>query len=43
MPALTAWELRDSAYVLVGDVTGDERYVATAPYPVTVSPAALRG
>lgn len=40
-PSLTAWELRDGAYVGVGDVRGDETYHARLPYPVDVTPRAL--
>jgi len=40
-PAMTAWDLRHGAYVEVASVTGDERYVATAPYDVALSPARL--
>lgn len=40
-PSLTAWELRDGEYVEVAHVVGDEEYVASAPYDVTVSPALL--
>lgn len=40
---LVAWELRDGAYVQVADVSGDEAFAATVPFPVTVTPAALTG
>ena len=41
--SLTAWDLVDGAYVEVAHVTGEEEWTATSPFPVTVSPAALRG
>jgi len=40
-PTLTAWELRDDAYVEVAHVVGDEQFAATAPYDVTFSPTQL--
>ena len=40
-PALTAWDLHEGTYVEVANVTGDEQYVATAPYDVVISPARL--
>lgn len=40
-PRLTAWNLRDGAYVEVADVAGDEAWTAQAPYAVTVVPSAL--
>jgi Uma2 family endonuclease len=39
---LTAWELVDGAYVEVAHVTGEEEWAASAPFPVTISPARLR-
>lgn len=39
---LTAWELVDGAYVEVAHVTGDEEWSPSRPFPVTISPAALR-
>lgn len=41
VPSLVAWELRDGAYVRVAEVSGEEAFAATAPFPVTVVPAAL--
>jgi Uma2 family endonuclease len=39
---LLAWELTaDGEYRLVAKVTGEEKFRATLPYPVTVAPAAL--
>lgn len=40
-PRLTAWELRGSAYVEVADVTADEVFETTVPFPVTIVPASL--
>jgi len=40
-PMLTAWDLVDSRYVEVAQVSGAETYAAQRPYEVTVSPAAL--
>jgi Uma2 family endonuclease len=39
---LTAWDLTDGEYVEVAHVTGYEEYVATQPFPVTITPARLR-
>ena len=42
VPRLIAWELgTDGHYRQVADVTGDNRFDATLPYPVTVTPADL--
>jgi hypothetical protein len=39
---LVAWELGpDRAYRQVADVTGEQEFAATLPYPVSVIPAAL--
>ena len=38
---LQAWDLRDGRYVQVADVSGDEPFHATVPFPVTVVPSAL--
>ena len=38
-PALTAFELRDGQYVQVAEVTGEESWTATQPFPVTLTPA----
>jgi Uma2 family endonuclease len=38
---LLAWELRNGAYVLVGDVSGDEAFETAVPFPVRVVPSAL--
>jgi hypothetical protein len=40
-PSLTAWELRDGAYVEVAAVTGPEKFAAGLPFPVTVVPDEL--
>ena len=40
---LTAWDLVDGAYVEVAHVTGEDEWTAALPFPVTVSPAGLRG
>ncbi len=40
-PRLTAWELRDRAYVEVADVHGEQVYDAALPFPVRVTPARL--
>ena len=41
VPAITAWTLRDGAYVEVGTATGDERLTVTDPFQITVVPEAL--
>lgn len=41
-PRLIAWELRDGEYVEAADVSGEESWNATLPYPVTITPARLR-
>ncbi|WP_206070998.1 Uma2 family endonuclease [Knoellia koreensis] len=40
-PSLTAWALRDGAYVEVASVSGDETYAASEPFAVEVTPSAL--
>ena len=40
-PSLTAWELRDGAYVETAHVTDDQVFTAAVPFPVTFSPAQL--
>ena len=40
-PSLTAWELQDGRYVDVATVTGNERFHATSPFEVVVTPALL--
>ena len=40
-PALTVLHLEGGIYVEHARVAGDERYVATVPYPVTVVPGSL--
>jgi len=42
-PSITAWELRDGAYVQAGRAVGGQSLELTAPYPVTIAPAALTG
>ncbi|WP_237111620.1 Uma2 family endonuclease [Nocardioides sp. WS12] len=41
VPSVTAWELRDGRYAVVALVSGDEEWVATAPYAVRMVPAEL--
>lgn len=41
-PSLTVLRLGDGGYVEEATVRGDERYVATEPFPVTVVPSELR-
>lgn len=38
---LIAWELREGAYVEVANVSADEAFTATVPFPVTIVPATL--
>lgn len=38
VPLLTALELQNGAYVEVARVEGDQAFVATLPYPVTIVP-----
>ncbi|MEI2779221.1 MAG: Uma2 family endonuclease [Tetrasphaera sp.] len=38
---LTAWDLVDAAYQLVGDVTGEQSWTAVHPFRVTIVPARL--
>ncbi|HET7386930.1 MAG TPA: Uma2 family endonuclease [Nocardioidaceae bacterium] len=40
-PSLTAWELRDGAYVQTAHVSGTEHFEASMPYAVTLRPADL--
>jgi Uma2 family endonuclease len=40
-PTLTAWELRDGAFVEVAHAAGEEPAVLAVPFAVTVVPAAL--
>lgn len=40
-PRLIAWDFHDGRYVEVADVSGDETFTATNPYPVVVTPNAL--
>jgi Uma2 family endonuclease len=40
-PRLIAFELRGEKYEVVAEVTGDEKWHATRPFPVTIKPAAL--
>lgn len=39
---LTAWDLRDGAYVAAAAVAGDEEWVARVPFEVRVAPGRLR-
>ncbi len=41
VPSLTAWELRDGAYVLVGEASGDHPLTLPVPFPITVVPNRL--
>lgn len=41
VPSITAWELHDGAYELVGEASGDESVTLERPFPVTVTPARL--
>lgn len=40
-PSLTVWQLGDGGYVQAGRAVGDEPLALTAPYALTVVPAAL--
>ncbi len=40
-PRLIVFELRDGKYEQVADVSGDEQFHATLPFPVTIRPATL--
>ena len=40
-PSLTVWELDQGRYVERAHVAADEEYAATAPFPVTITPALL--
>lgn len=40
-PSLTAWELRDGAYVEVARVSGDQPFEAVLPYPLRIVPSEL--
>jgi Uma2 family endonuclease len=42
-PSLTAWQLEEGRYVEVAHVSGAETFVATDPFAVTITPAALLG
>lgn len=39
--AMTAWELRDGAYVVAAEIAGNEEWTATVPFEVTVVPSRL--
>lgn len=41
VPSLTAWELREGAYVLAGQADGEEVLHLNLPYPVDLVPARL--
>jgi Uma2 family endonuclease len=43
IPSITAWRLRDGAYVDQAVATGDEELRVEAPYPVVVAPSSLIG
>lgn len=38
---LTAWDLRERQYVLVGDAQGEAEYAAQLPFPIIVTPSGL--
>lgn len=40
-PSITAWELRDGAYVEVAAVAGDDAFAADLPFPVALTPRNL--
>lgn len=40
-PRLRAFEVRDGAQVLVGDVAGEAAWTSSVPYAVTIVPASL--
>lgn len=40
-PSLTAWELRDGAYVEVASVTAAELFTAAHPFPIALAPQSL--
>ena len=40
-PSITAWELRDGAYVEVASVTGGELFSAARPFSVALAPRDL--
>lgn len=42
-PSVTAYELRDDAYVEVGSAEGERALRLEAPFPVTVTPSTLAG
>jgi hypothetical protein len=41
VPAITAWQLRDDAYVEVTTATGEQILSAQQPFAVDVTPAQL--
>ena len=41
VPSLTAWELRGTDYVEVASVSDDQRFAATLPFAVTLTPSRL--
>ena len=41
VPSLTAWELHDGRYEVVALVSGDEEWMASAPFDVRIVPAEL--
>jgi Uma2 family endonuclease len=43
VPVLTVWELEEGRYVERAHVVGDDAHTVTAPYPMTIVPAELRG
>ena len=41
VPSITAWELRDDEYTRSAEVTGDDEFTVTDPFPISLVPAAL--
>ena len=41
-PSLTVWELHDGEYAEIAHVVGDDTFAASLPFPVDVTPSALR-
>ncbi|MFI5429900.1 Uma2 family endonuclease [Aeromicrobium sp. UC242_57] len=41
VPAITAWVLRDGAYVEAAGASGDQEFRVTEPYPISLVPSAL--
>lgn len=41
-PSLTVWELVNHSYMQIAQVSGDEAWPASAPFPITIVPGSLR-